>query len=122
MVRRSEILEVRDYVMKRALLPLFVVIGLVGDATDHPTTAAITMSPVITSWLSNISTRAVVQTGDNVMIGGFIVEGTQPKTVIIRALGSELTPFGVADPLADPTLELRDGAGSLIASNDNWVR
>jgi hypothetical protein len=108
--------------MKRVLLPLFVIVGLAGDTTNHAITAAITTSPITTSWLSNISTRALVQTGDNVMIGGFIVQGTQSKTVIIRALGPELTPFGVTDPLADPTLELHDVTGALIASNDNWIR
>ena len=70
--------------------------------------------------LGNISTRAFVQTGDNVMIGGFIVQGTPPKRVIIRAIGSELGQFGVPDPLQDPTLELHDGTGALIGRNDNW--
>ena len=54
------------------------------------------------------------------MIGGFIVQGSQPKRVIIRAIGPELTQFGVPDVLANPTLELHNGAGALIASNDNW--
>ena len=70
--------------------------------------------------LGNISTRSFVQTNDNVMIGGFIVEGTQPKRVIIRAIGPELTQFGVPNVLANPTLELHNGTGALIASNDNW--
>src|SRR5262249_20913188 len=73
-----------------------------------------------TPYLGNISTRAFVQTGDNVMIGGFIVQGSGSKRVIIRAIGPELSQYGVPDPLADPTLELRDGNGALIASNDNW--
>jgi hypothetical protein len=72
------------------------------------------------SILGNISTRSFVQTGDNVMIGGFIVQGTQPKRVIIRAIGPELGQFGVPDPLQDPTLELHDGTGALIGRNDNW--
>jgi hypothetical protein len=72
------------------------------------------------STLGNISTRSFVQTGDNVMIGGFIVQGTQPKRVIIRAIGPELSQFGVPTPLSDPTLELHDSTGALIASNDNW--
>ena len=71
--------------------------------------------------LANISTRAFVQTGDNVMIGGFIVQGTEPKRVIIRAIGPELTQYGVPNALANPTLELHDDTGALIASNDNWV-
>jgi len=70
--------------------------------------------------LGNISTRSFVQTGDNVMIGGFIVEGTQPKRVIIRAIGPDLSQYGVPDPLANPTLELHNSRGALIASNDNW--
>ena len=76
------------------------------------------MGPIST--LGNISTRAFVQTGDNVMIGGFIVQGTEPKRVIIRAIGPELTQYGVPNALANPTLELHDGTGALIASNDNW--
>ena len=70
--------------------------------------------------LANISTRAFVQTGDNVVIGGFIVQGTEAKRVIIRAIGPELTQYGVPNVLANPTLELHDGTGALIASNDNW--
>jgi hypothetical protein len=77
-----------------------------------PTTASVI--------LGNISTRGFVQTGDNVMIGGFIVQGTGLKTVIVRAIGPELTPFGVPNALANPTLELHDGTRALIASNDNW--
>jgi hypothetical protein len=75
---------------------------------------------VFPSTLANISTRAFVQTGDNVMIGGFIVQGTQPKRVILRAIGPELSQHGVPNAMADPTLELHDGNGALIASNDNW--
>jgi N-acetylneuraminic acid mutarotase len=70
--------------------------------------------------LGNISTRAFVQTGDNVMIGGFIVQGTGPKRVIIRAIGPELSQFGVPNPLGNPRLELRNAAGVLIGSNDDW--
>jgi len=69
------------------------------------------------STLGNISARAFVQTGDNVIIGGFMVQGTEPKRVIIRAIGPELTQYGVPDVLANPTLELHDGTGALIASN-----
>jgi len=75
---------------------------------------------VANSLLGNISTRSFVQTGDNVMIGGFIVQGTGPKRLIIRAIGPELGQFGVPDPLANPRLELHDGTGALIGSNDDW--
>jgi hypothetical protein len=79
----------------------------------------VSVGPIST--LGNISARAFVQTGDDVMIGGFIVQGTEPKRVIIRAIGPELTQYGVPNPLFNPTLELHDGTGALIASNDNWV-
>src|SRR5437763_1396867 len=80
----------------------------------------LTTPPTPLSELRNISTRAFVQTGDNVLIGGLIIQGTGTKRVIIRAIGPELTQYGVPDALANPTLELHDGAGALIASNDNW--
>lgn len=67
--------------------------------------------------LANIATRLLVETGDNVLIGGFIVTGTQPKRVIVRAIGPSLP---LAGALADPTLELRNSSGGLILSNDNW--
>ncbi|MEO5718515.1 MAG: fibronectin type III domain-containing protein [Chthoniobacterales bacterium] len=70
--------------------------------------------------VANISTRSLVETGDNVMIGGFILGGLDPTKVIVRAIGPSLVPLGVADALADPTLELYDSNGSLLASNDNW--
>lgn len=74
------------------------------------------------SKLANISTRGSVETGDDVMIGGFIVGGGAGGSakVIVRAIGPSLTPAGVANALANPTLELRDAAGSLLRSNDNW--
>ena len=70
--------------------------------------------------LANISTRGLVQTGDNVMIGGFIVQGDMPATVIVRAIGPSLTAYGVQGALQDPTLELHDGSGAIIGTNDNW--
>ena len=107
--------------MKKLFLSLFVVVCLAGETSTHATTEADTMAPVPGSELANVSTRALVQTGDDVLIGGFIVQGMQPKRVIIRAIGPELAPFGIPDPLADPTLELHDSTGALIASNDNWM-
>ena len=78
-------------------------------------------APELPPQLGNISTRAFVQTADNVMIGGFIVQGTDPKRVIIRAIGPALTQYGVPNALGNPTLELHDGTGALIASNNNWA-
>jgi hypothetical protein len=92
----------------------------VNNTTGVALVEAYDLSPSLHSILGNISTRSFVQTGDDVMIGGFIVQGTQPKNVIIRAIGRELSQYGVPNPLADPTLELHNGAGALIGSNDNW--
>ena len=71
------------------------------------------------SQLGNISTRAFVQTGDDVMIAGVVVQ-FHNKHVIVRALGPTLTSYGISNPLADPKLELHDGNGALIAANDDW--
>ncbi|HEV2842561.1 MAG TPA: hypothetical protein VGW39_14655 [Chthoniobacterales bacterium] len=68
----------------------------------------------------NISTRMRVETGNNVLIGGFIITGTAPKTVAVRGIGPSLIPFGISDALTDPTLELRDSDGALVRQNDNW--
>jgi hypothetical protein len=67
--------------------------------------------------LANISTRLAVGTGSNVLIGGFIVTGTQPKKVLVRGLGPTLP---VIENLADPTLELHASSGAIVAANDNW--
>jgi hypothetical protein len=68
----------------------------------------------------NISTRANVGTGDNVLIGGIIISGNDPTTVVLRAIGPSLALSGVTGVLADPTLELHDSTG-VIADNDNWM-
>ncbi len=72
------------------------------------------------SKLANVSTRGFVGTGDNVMIGGTIIVGNDPARVLLRAIGPSLTNFGVPSALQNPNLELHDGNGALIASNDNW--
>ena len=70
--------------------------------------------------ITNISTRASVQTGQGVTIAGFIVTGTASKQVVIRGLGPTLTNYNVTGVLADPTLQLVDGSGKTIFINDNW--
>ncbi len=67
----------------------------------------------------NISTRTLVSGGDNVLIGGFIITGTQPKQILARALGPSLTARGVPGAMADPTLELVPASGPSV-SNDDW--
>jgi hypothetical protein len=77
-----------------------------------PTTSA--------SHLANISTRVKVGLNDNVLIGGFIIKGTQPKKLILRAIGPSLAAMGVANAMTDPVLELHDSSGVVIASNNDW--
>jgi hypothetical protein len=74
------------------------------------------------SKLANLSTRGVVESGDNVMIGGFIVGGSAADRtrIVVRALGPSLTQFGVANALQDPTLSLYDSNGSMLETNDDW--
>lgn len=77
-------------------------------------------SAAFATQLLNISTRMEVLTGDQVAIGGFIINGTGAKRVIIRGIGPSLTNFGVAGALPDPMLELHDSGGATIMTNDNW--
>ena len=73
------------------------------------------------SKVANISTRAFVGTGSDIVIAGFILGGnTGNDNVILRGIGPSLTGFGVPDALADPTLELHDQNGALIRANNNW--
>jgi glucose/arabinose dehydrogenase len=74
----------------------------------------------VTSEALNISSRSRVASGDNVMIGGFIITGSADKKIIARAIGPSLQQFNVPNPLADPVLELHGSTGALITSNDNW--
>jgi hypothetical protein len=79
-----------------------------------------------TSLISNLSTRGLVGTGANVMIGGLIVggglgtNGDGSSEVLVRVLGPQLTGLGIADALQDPMMELHDGNGNILATNDNW--
>jgi hypothetical protein len=68
----------------------------------------------------NISTRGRVGTGDNVLIGGFIITGQSSRQIMIRAIGPSLTAAGVPDALANPTVDLHAADGSIITANDNW--
>ena len=70
--------------------------------------------------LVNLSTRAFIGTGEEVMIGGFIIQGSQPATVVLRAIGNSLAARGVQGPNEDPTIELRSSSG-VLQTNDDWV-
>jgi hypothetical protein len=94
-------------------------------ATPTPTPTAVASStpapsPLPVAQALNISTRMRIQAGDNVGIGGFVLSGTAPKHVLIRALGPSLTKFGVPDALADPVLELHGPGTFVTITNDNW--
>jgi hypothetical protein len=93
-------------------------------------TATATVTPTITPTITptatpaaqalNLSTRMLVQTGNNVGIGGFIITGTGSKHVLLRGIGPSLAGSGVPDPLADPVLELHGPPGFVTIINDNW--
>lgn len=85
-------------------------VGLV-EVYDDDTSGAV---------LGNLSTRGVVGTGEDVMIGGFIVNTGDSPLVVVRAIGPSLNSAGVTNPLADPVVELHDGNGNLLRQNDNW--
>ncbi len=73
------------------------------------------------SALANISTRGAVETGANVMIGGFILgKGSSAAKILVRGLGPTLSEQNITGPLANPTLELRNSNGVLVRANDNW--
>jgi hypothetical protein len=87
-------------------------IGLI-EVYDNDSAAA--------SELGNISTRGFVQTGSEVMIGGFVLGGSSnPTNIAVRALGPSLTTSGVSNVLADPTLKLYNADGTIMVSNDDW--
>jgi hypothetical protein len=77
-------------------------------------------APAASVRMINISTRSLVGTGQSIQIAGFVVGGTQPKSILIRASGPALAPFGVSGTLPDPTLKLFDSSGSVLAQNTGW--
>ena len=89
------------------------------DTTGVGVVEAYDLDTAANSKLGNISTRGLVETGDDILIGGFIA-GNGLTRVIIRAIGPTLANFGIANPLLDPTLELHDGSGAILAMNDDW--
>jgi hypothetical protein len=94
-----------------------------GDATGIGVVQAYDLNQVAHSKFGNIATRGFVDSGDNAMIGGFIIGPVNgaSTTVVVRAIGPSLTHFGVNGALPDPTVELHDGNGATIAFNDNWA-
>jgi subtilisin family serine protease len=93
-----------------------------GDVADATALIEVyDLSQAIPAKLANISTRALVGTGNDIVIAGFILgNGSGVTRIVIRGIGGSLTVFGVPNALANPTLELRDNNGAVLASNDNW--
>jgi len=110
-------------------LPIGIVAGQPGEADNARTIEKTALAAALyrlhtqpnasQGSLINVATRAHVGTDDQVLIGGFIVQGTQPKTMLIRAAGPTLATFGVANVLADPVLRIF-ASGQIAAENDNW--
>ena len=93
--------------------------------TPTPTPTALHQLPTPSatptpSRIANISTRLNVGLNSDVLIGGFIVKGSQSKQLILRAIGPSLASYGITGAMADTTLELYDSTGATIATNDNW--
>jgi hypothetical protein len=91
--------------------------GKVSSNTAHALVEVEQINTPSAAQLLNISSRLRVETGDNTLIGGFIVTGTDAKKIVVRALGPSTQVPGF---VTDPTLELRDATGGLVTSNDNW--
>lgn len=79
-----------------------------------------TKYPAVGPQSLNLSTRSYTSTGENTLIGGFIISGTHSKTIVLRALGPSLGDSGLSGVLKDPVLTVFDSSGRLVATNDNW--
>jgi hypothetical protein len=112
----------RESAIVTTLLPgaYTTIVGSKGGAAGPALVEVYDLDGAGDSRLAQISTRGNVQQSDNVLIGGFIVTGDSAANVLVRGIGPELALANVPNPLQDPTLELHDGNGSLIASNDDW--
>lgn len=91
-----------------------------GNTTGIALAEVFDTTPQSEGQLGNLSARALTSTGDKVLIGGLILQGSEQKRVLFRTLGPELTAKGVTNALSDPTLEIYGADGVKIASNDNW--
>jgi len=96
-----------------------VILKGVGQTTGVGLIEVYDNNQALDSDLANISTRGLVESGDNVLIGGIISSKGLTK-VVVRAIGPTLASFGITNPLLDPTLELYDDSGTQVAMNDDW--
>jgi hypothetical protein len=114
----------RESVILATLTPAAYTAILTGknNTTGVGVVEAYDNNQALDSQLANISTRGFVQTGSNVMIGGFILGGSSNNArIALRGIGPSLAQFGLNPVLADPTLELHDANGTTLISNDNWT-
>jgi len=91
-----------------------------GDNSTGVLLSEIYAGSSITQRLVNLSARARVSTGDNLLIGGFVIRGNRPMTVLLRGVGPSLAGKGIAVPLTNPKLTLFDSTGAAVENNDNW--
>ncbi len=99
-----------------------VLVTGVGGTTGTGRVDIIDFDPTNTAAkLTNVSTRGQIQTGQNVMIGGFVINGSLPKQLRIRAVGPSLAAFGVQGTIADPTLTVFDSGGNQVYVNNDWA-
>jgi hypothetical protein len=101
----------------------YSVVVTLGGQSSESNGAVVTVAapPASDARLLNLSTRALCQTGDDVLIPGFYISGSGTRRLLMRAAGPELLAFGVGNALADPQMVLkRQGDGSVVATNDNW--
>jgi hypothetical protein len=91
----------------------------VGNTPGTGVVDAYDLSATSPARMTNFATRGLIQSGDRLMIAGFIVQNA-PVRAVIRAIGPSLTAFGITDALADPSLQLRDQNGGIVLENDNW--
>ena len=91
-----------------------------GETTGVGLVEVYDLDGTVDSKLANIATRGFVDTGDNVLIGGTIIQGNGTTDVLFRAIGPSLIPFDLPNALPDPTLEIHNGQGAIIATNDDW--
>ena len=98
------------------------IVSGVGGGTGIGLVEVFDMDATVPSKLSNISTRGLVETGDNVLIGGLIVKGPESETVVVRAIGPSLAapPINLTNVLQNPSLGLFNDQGSRIQFNDDW--
>ncbi len=97
-----------------------VILRGMGMATGVGLVEIYDLNPGVDSKLANLSTRALIDTGNNIVIAGFILGGSGNDRIVARGIGPSLSALGVPNALPNPTLELRDGNGTLLMANDDW--